>query len=95
MAMVDRLQLLRSCLALFEGVHAFHNFTKRRLYRDDVRERMRRKHPKRMHTCLSHLRRSSCLYAPLRCMRCQIDQYSEVLCMHVYSHGRQRVLQDD
>ncbi len=48
--MEDRLQLLRSCLALFKGVHAFHNFTKRRLYRDDVRESMRRKHPKRVHT---------------------------------------------
>lgn len=48
--MEDQLRLLRSCLALFEGVHAFHNFTKRRLYRDDVRESMRQKRPKRVHS---------------------------------------------
>ena len=48
--MEERLQLLRSCLALFRGVHTFHNFTKRRLYRDDARETMRRKRPKRVHS---------------------------------------------
>lgn len=33
--MDERLDLLRRCLALFQGVHAFHNFTKRRLYREE------------------------------------------------------------
>ena len=28
-----RLKALCECLALFEGRHAFHNYTKRRLYR--------------------------------------------------------------
>ena len=49
-ALEDRLQLLRSCLALFKGVHAFHNFTKRRLYTDEARESMRRKRPRHVHT---------------------------------------------
>lgn len=34
-----RLQLLRQCLALYEGSHPFHNYTKRRLYRAEYRER--------------------------------------------------------
>ncbi|KAK9918566.1 hypothetical protein WJX75_005011 [Coccomyxa subellipsoidea] len=38
----ERLRLLRECLALFEGVHAFHNFTKRRLYRASQRQIGRR-----------------------------------------------------
>jgi len=46
----DRLQLLRSCLMLFEGVHAFHNFTKRRLYRDEHRDTLRRKRRRHVHT---------------------------------------------
>jgi len=46
----DRLQLLRSCLMLFEGVHAFHNCTKRRLYRDEHRDGMRRKRRRHVHT---------------------------------------------
>ncbi|EIE24783.1 pseudouridine synthase [Coccomyxa subellipsoidea C-169] len=37
----ERLRLLRECLALYEGVHAFHNFTKRRLYRTSQRKQGR------------------------------------------------------
>ncbi len=38
-----RLGLLRDTLALFEGTHAFHNYTKRKLYRAETREAAARK----------------------------------------------------
>lgn len=37
------LERLRATLALFEGTHPFHNYTKRRLYRAEVREGARAK----------------------------------------------------
>lgn len=39
----ERMRLLRDCLRLYEGMHAFHNFTKRRLYREPQRQRFKRK----------------------------------------------------
>ena len=55
MTMEERLNQLRRCLALFKGVHAFHNFTKRRLYREDSQEskqgRQRRVHTGGQHRC--------------------------------------------
>jgi tRNA U38,U39,U40 pseudouridine synthase TruA len=39
----ERMLLLRECLRLCEGVHPFHNFTKRRLYRDSQRQHTKRK----------------------------------------------------
>lgn len=38
----ERMQLLRACLALFQGVRPFHNFTKRRLYRAPQRQKGRK-----------------------------------------------------
>ena len=56
--MDERLGLLRRCLALFQGVRAFHNFTKRRLYREgspDLKQgRQRRVHTGR-HCCRGFL----------------------------------------
>ena len=55
MSMDERLDMLRRCLALFKGVHAFHNFTKRRLYREESPElkqgRQRRVHTGGQHRC--------------------------------------------
>ncbi|BDA49208.1 probable tRNA pseudouridine synthase 1 at N-terminal half [Coccomyxa sp. Obi] len=39
----ERMRLLRECLALFEGVRPFHNFTKRRLYRAPQRQQAGRR----------------------------------------------------
>ncbi len=39
----ERMRLLRECLALFEGVRPFHNFTKRRLYRASQRQQAGRR----------------------------------------------------
>lgn len=50
LSMEDRLGALRDCLTLFEGVHAFHNFTKRRLYRQQNNDSRRPKWQKRKHT---------------------------------------------
>ena len=45
-----RLGALRACLALIEGRHPFHNFTKRRLYRNGSRESRRHKGNRPKHT---------------------------------------------
>jgi hypothetical protein len=42
----EKLRLLRACLAGFEGQHAFHNFTQRRLYRLSRREGWRQRERK-------------------------------------------------
>ena len=42
----ERLRLLRACLVAFEGQHAFHNFTQRRLYRLSRREGWRQRERK-------------------------------------------------
>ena len=49
MTMDERLDLLQRCLALFRGVHAFHNFTKRRLYREESPD-LKQGRQRRVHT---------------------------------------------
>ena len=53
----ERLALLQECLALFNGSHAFHNYTKRKLYRLVAAD-------------LSRTTTCSCIHALLRSCSC-------------------------
>ena len=67
--MEARLGALRACLALFEGRHPFHNFTKRRLYRDGSRESRRHKGKRRKHTGEQRDAMLQCSVEGIKCCR--------------------------